>query len=265
MVQKIEVAKGSVDLRGVDGLLFELDNLHRNEEEYCYETYLEECLIFKDAVTEGEENNVGIINDFVNAFNEAEKAAEIGDYKTVDDILDMESFVKYFLVNEFVVNPDGYSTSFYLYRNKNGKIAAGPVWDFDLAFANRVWGESKIESFYSPNETMVRKDEVLGRNGLERDLGSSRLVYYLTDIPEFRERVNEVFQMRLSGRKEELLNEITKKVDTIKSAIYEHENNWEKIERFDNEYDSFIEWIKMRYDHLEETFSDSAFLGERVI
>ena len=52
---------------------------------------------------------------------------------------DIPSFIDYFIVNEITRNVDGYRLSSYFYKprnSKNGKIVAGPVWDYDLAFRN---------------------------------------------------------------------------------------------------------------------------------
>ncbi|MCR5711360.1 MAG: CotH kinase family protein [Prevotella sp.] len=49
---------------------------------------------------------------------------------------DLESFVKYFLLEEFVGNPDAFwSTYFYKYRSDD-RIYTGPGWDFNLSFGN---------------------------------------------------------------------------------------------------------------------------------
>lgn len=52
---------------------------------------------------------------------------------------DESSFIDYLIVNELAKNIDGYRLSTYLYKNKQsrgGKLFAGPVWDYDLAFYN---------------------------------------------------------------------------------------------------------------------------------
>lgn len=52
---------------------------------------------------------------------------------------DENSFIDYFIVNEVSRNIDAYRISSYFYKDRNsvnGKIVAGPVWDYDLAFRN---------------------------------------------------------------------------------------------------------------------------------
>ncbi len=52
---------------------------------------------------------------------------------------DEPSFIDFFIVNEVSRNVDGYRISTYFNKNRNslgGKINAGPVWDYDIAFRN---------------------------------------------------------------------------------------------------------------------------------
>lgn len=54
-------------------------------------------------------------------------------------LLDLDSFVDFFLLNEISKNVDGYRLSSYLYKDKDSndpRLHAGPVWDFNLAFGN---------------------------------------------------------------------------------------------------------------------------------
>ncbi|MEI6603148.1 MAG: CotH kinase family protein, partial [Clostridia bacterium] len=72
--------------------------------------------------------------------------------KTVSDISDLlvapsneaylnrvnlNSFVDYFIVNDFFQNNDAVSfSSIYLFQDKGGKLNMGPIWDFDLYLGN---------------------------------------------------------------------------------------------------------------------------------
>jgi hypothetical protein len=53
-----------------------------------------------------------------------------------EDYLDVDSFVDYFLVNEFFMNYDAGNNSTYYYKTINGKLAIGPLWDYDNCFDN---------------------------------------------------------------------------------------------------------------------------------
>ena len=58
-------------------------------------------------------------------------------YKGILDNIDLESYSKYFLVEEFCGDPDHVWSSFYFTKERDDdKFYFGPVWDFDLAFDN---------------------------------------------------------------------------------------------------------------------------------
>ncbi len=76
------------------------------------------------------------INDFENILQSADfKDPEKGYQK----VIDTDSFIDYFLVNEITKNVDGYRLSTFFYKDKNSKnskLTMGPVWDFNLSFGN---------------------------------------------------------------------------------------------------------------------------------
>lgn len=57
-------------------------------------------------------------------------------FKAYDHYIDIDSFVDYFLINEFFGNYDAGNHSTYMYKNSGGKLYIGPVWDFDQAMNN---------------------------------------------------------------------------------------------------------------------------------
>jgi CotH kinase protein len=48
--------------------------------------------------------------------------------------IDIDTFIDYFILIELMQNNDGYRISTFLQKDRNGKLAMGPIWDFDLAF-----------------------------------------------------------------------------------------------------------------------------------
>ncbi|WP_370514110.1 CotH kinase family protein [Cellulomonas sp. JZ18] len=49
-------------------------------------------------------------------------------------LIDVDSFVDLVVVNELSRNMDAYYRSLYLYKDRGGKLTAGPLWDYDLTF-----------------------------------------------------------------------------------------------------------------------------------
>ena len=65
--------------------------------------------------------------------------------KPFDEYIDLTSFVEAHILNEIGRNIDGYRFSSYFHKRKDskgGKIIAGPVWDFNLAFRNADYCEA---------------------------------------------------------------------------------------------------------------------------
>jgi hypothetical protein len=58
-------------------------------------------------------------------------------YNNISDSIDLISYSKFFLVEEFCGDPDHVWSSFYFTKDRNDdRFYFGPVWDFDLAFDN---------------------------------------------------------------------------------------------------------------------------------
>ncbi len=60
--------------------------------------------------------------------------------RTYLDYIDRSSWVDHHLLNTFASNPDAFLRSAYFTKDRNGKLAAGPVWDFDRALGS-YWDE----------------------------------------------------------------------------------------------------------------------------
>ncbi len=63
-------------------------------------------------------------------------------YNTYSRYLDVDSFVDYFLINEYFGNYDAGEHSTYMYKSSGERLKIGPVWDFDQAMNNSVVDET---------------------------------------------------------------------------------------------------------------------------
>lgn len=62
--------------------------------------------------------------------------------------IDVDSWVDYYIIQEFLANADMCSRSTYLYKDKGGKLTMGPVWDFNNVCDNYLAVEYSPEGFY---------------------------------------------------------------------------------------------------------------------
>jgi len=83
------------------------------------------------------------IQNFVDTVEQVIQSDDFADpVKGYAHYIDVPSFVDYFIHTELSLNADGYKRSAYFYKEKQhedgtgGKLVAGPVWDYNLAYGN---------------------------------------------------------------------------------------------------------------------------------
>ena len=89
-----------------------------------------------DLVTEQKDYLINLVGNFEDMMNSSSFENATTGYPS---IIDIQSFVDFFFVNEISRNVDGYRISTFLHKDKDsngGMIKAGPVWDFNLGFGN---------------------------------------------------------------------------------------------------------------------------------
>ncbi|MDO4752844.1 MAG: CotH kinase family protein [Candidatus Saccharibacteria bacterium] len=255
--EKVEIDKSRIFLQNSDGIIGELDNLHTSEDE-CFYDNKKNCIITHDAVNQDNANSA--TKNLAEKLSELNLAINKKDFTKISGLIDVDSFVEYYLLSEFTNNPDAYSSSLFFYQDgKNDKIHTGPGWDFDFAFANLLWHTDGIKrnSFFLPSVDTALKDYVslYGQDLSNHHASSiSTLFYDLMDIPEFEARVKEIYQSTLSGKKEELLNYIRSQANYIRDAAHRDQERWKLKTNFDDEVDYLIDWVSKRYDHFEQTY-----------
>ncbi|MEM1124642.1 MAG: CotH kinase family protein, partial [Bacteroidota bacterium] len=100
---------------------------------------LEYQLVYPD-IDKVQPEQFAYIQSYVDSFERAMRNPNL-EYggKSYDEYIDLKSFAEAHLLNELGRNVDGYRLSSYFHKQKDsdgGKIYAGPVWDFNLAYRN---------------------------------------------------------------------------------------------------------------------------------
>ncbi len=144
--EKIEDAKSRVDLGDpitdtngniTDfGFLCELgwdyysENVYKKD--YFDLDYMIRIYIKEPTVEAKNDATFKYIYDYVRA---AEKAVVSGE--GWQDYLDTDSWVDWFIINELCNNTESsFHRSFFMYKTADGKLSAGPIWDYDMSFGN---------------------------------------------------------------------------------------------------------------------------------
>ncbi|MDF2538594.1 MAG: Spore coat protein CotH [Herbinix sp.] len=85
---------------------------------------------------------------------EAVQSLKEYNYDEVSKRIDIESFVKWYIVEEYMNNADSsMHSSVYMYLDVNGKLTLGPMWDFDRSAGNCDYWNYPKESVYDLMES----------------------------------------------------------------------------------------------------------------
>lgn len=132
------------------------------------------------------------ISEYYQAFENAVYAMdENGNYTGINDdgkhyyeYVDRDSLVKIFLLQELALSPDGFISSLYFYKDANGIMYAGPIWDQDMTLGT---GWTK---YISPDTTDYHY-----------------LAEALIQIPDFREAVIAYYNATFAPQANALITE----------------------------------------------------------
>lgn len=137
-----------VALTSTQGVLLEMDNHYGSADPFHFTTAKSRSIfVLKDSYV-GFKNDPGVVldADTLAGWNDAKSTidtvegllyAPSPDWAKISALIDVDSFIKYYFISEFVENPDVSSSSVYFYKDgPSDKLHAGPVWDYDISLGN---------------------------------------------------------------------------------------------------------------------------------
>lgn len=118
------------------------------------------------------------------------------------EYLDEESFARYYLLNELLLNWDGGWSSFYMYKDSDvndPKFYAGPAWDYDRTLDNSQFQNAML---VFPNELFVCE-----RQGKVGVASSGGLLHHLCQHEDFRQVIVNCYLDEISAACHKYLEE----------------------------------------------------------
>lgn len=139
IVEAIQIHKNRLDIDAETEALFEIEAAYRHDDHT-------DCIIVPSGLhimykkPDEEDISTEIRNEnfqnFKQFLNELDISLGKG-YGEYSQYIDVDSFIDWYIVNEFVKNYDSAFTSSCYCFIKDGKLHMGPVWDYDTCYGNQ--------------------------------------------------------------------------------------------------------------------------------
>lgn len=259
--EAITTDKNRVDIKRKDGgFILEVDTL--NSEAFHFYSKQYGIAFNVKSPDNPDEEEFAAIEKIINSF---EDALVSKDFESLySQYIDTESFIDWYLVNEFAKNSDAvFQRSVYLYYNpQDQKLHMGPNWDFDLAFGN-FW-EGPWEN---PQGWYIRGGI---KNSNEKKNLQAWWINRLFKSPDFEKKVKARWQEKSASLLEQIENirELKKKIEVdipANEKLYPRlgkfdwngPSGWSKRKTYQSEVDYFYNWCIERFKWLENEFSNT--------
>lgn len=196
------------------------------------------------------------ITNYVSA---AWKAVQSGNEKEIAQYIDIDSMVDTYIVEEITKNLDVGWDSFYLYRQKGGKLTFGPVWDFDNALGNANEGTELYEYLCAAHD--------------ERDQ-SNPWFYTIMDQKWFRQRVIDRWD-EIANIRGKLSATVTNEAKKNYNSYCRNFDCWDlfgkswnreteqitSLKNYKEHYEFLASWVDQRLEWLDEYYHGDEFLN----
>lgn len=147
LTESVQLHDNRIDVPGDEGILFEIEMVYRHSCFCCIEMYENkndpsnsvhlELKEYKGVDVDELDRRVrtSAQAELVTYFAKVENAMKSGSYQELVKYIDVDSFVNWYLLNEFCRNYDSqFVTSVYCYINEDNKLYMGPCWDYDTCY-----------------------------------------------------------------------------------------------------------------------------------
>jgi hypothetical protein len=162
LTERIKIAPGRVDLEELDshhdsypevsgGYIFKIDRLNSGESGFRTRRHNRFGFVRPDEATITNSQR----NYLISYLDSLESALFGTNFRDPENgyakYLDVRSFIDMHLITELAKEIDGFRLSSFFYKDRQGKVHAGPLWDFNLSFGNAEYNQGYLTSgwYYS--------------------------------------------------------------------------------------------------------------------
>ncbi|MGD7732898.1 RICIN domain-containing protein [Propionibacteriaceae bacterium G57] len=115
------------------GYLLEMDFINRAREENSYVITRQGVAFVLKGPDDANADEITFIGNRLQKLEEAiySSTGKNAEGTHFTELLDLNSWARYYLMQELLANDDGFKSSAYFHLDKGGLLQAGPMWDFD--------------------------------------------------------------------------------------------------------------------------------------
>ena len=158
--EKVQFGKGRIEVSDDNAVLVERDNAYYRSEDYFFQDSVYGYHYAMKDTNNDDETDLTGFTAFENKINSVlstlEERAGTLTYDEMSGLIDVDSFAKLYLIQEFSANYEAQATGFFLYQDgTEDVIHAGPGWDYEGTMGTRdymnysAWHLSRYDAFFA--------------------------------------------------------------------------------------------------------------------
>ncbi len=194
LCEKVELGSSRIDIDSDYGVLLEMDAINRqaelDKEIYFQSSTTGKPFVYKEYNTDFEDPAEAAKTAEVRSFTEnfintleAELYSPDADWETIESMIDVDSFIRYYFITELSMEVDAtYSSTFFYIDGPGDVLHCGPLWDYDRIMGWDTSYDQTTNADYLKNITDAT------------DQYRVEWFKMLFRHPEFVERVNEMYE-----------------------------------------------------------------------
>ena len=191
------------------------------------------------------ENVTTAQNNYIySVFQQLESVAgqhNIDDVTGIPSVIDIPSFVDFMMIAEFSSNVDVYQFSTFFHKDRLGKLRAGPVWDYNLAYGHDEFGNRSRYDVWQFNNS---------------DNNGPKFWKDLFDTEMFRcymaRRWNELTQPGQPLNYDVVCDRLDEYNEWILEGVGRDNQRWNKMNNHASELQSMKNWISQRINWMNQ-------------
>ena len=189
-------------------------------------------------ITDAQNNYIhSVFTDLASVANQHHTSIASG----IPSVIDIPSFVDFMMIAEYTSNVDVYGLSTFFHKDRLGKLRAGPVWDYNLAFGYDAFGNrSRYDVWQFNNED--NNGPKFWKDLFDTDLFRCYMAKRWFELTEPGQPLNYDF----------VCNRIDEIDALIAEAIPRDNQRWHQMQQHDQYVNDMKTWLQQRINWLNQ-------------